>query len=191
VSEDGSRKTLPELLRWLVTSWKVAVAAAGGLTTILLLVFLVFPDKKPKAAEACPGISKGMIGNVTADQRVRLRAYWELNPGSRESVSKERLNAIGRVVHFRVDINGYRGKELTVWWWMLTADGEPVAEPTLRRQLAFGLTPNDCTTGGSREIWAELPKRSGRYQIEVQLFDGDEKLDYGRTKTFVVRAERS
>ena len=45
---------------------------------------------------------------------------------------------------------------------MLTANGEPVPEPTLRRQLAFGLTPHDCTTGGTREIWAELPKRNGQ-----------------------------
>lgn len=107
-------------------------------------------------------------------------------------MSKERLKAIGRVVHVRVDIDGYRGRELTVWWWMVTANGEPVSQPVLQRQLAFALTPHDCTTGGTRDVWVELPKRRGRYLIEVQLLDPrGEKLDYGRTRPFAVRATGS
>ena len=197
MNEPSERRPLQQLLRWIVTSWKAAVGVAGGLAVILGLIFhppwagsssSSASDTKT-ATQGCPGISKGRISNVKADKRVRLSAYWELNPGSRMPVSKERLNAIGRVVHFRVDINGYRGKQLTVWWWMLTANGEPVPEPTLRRQLAFGLTPHDCTTGGTREIWAELPKRNGRFQVEIQLLDpNNEKLDYGRTAPFAVRA---
>jgi hypothetical protein len=169
----------------------VAAGGAGAAVSVLLRMARgsFSQDYTKTATQGCPGISKGRISNVKADKRVRLSAYWELNPGSRVPVSKERLNAIGRVVHFRVDINGYRGKQLTVWWWMLTANGEPVPEPTLRRQLAFGLTPHDCTTGGTREIWAELPKRNGRFQVEIQLLDpNDEKLDYGRTAPFAVRS---
>jgi hypothetical protein len=190
------RTSLRVMLRWVATSWKAAVGVAGGLGVILGLVFHPPWDRgsssnvsdSKQTTQACPGISKGRISNVRADKRVRLSAYWELNPGSRVPASKERLNAIGRVIHFRVDLNGYRGKQLTVWWWMLTANGEPVSEPTLRRQLAFGLTPHDCTTGGTREIWAALPKQSGRFQVEIQLLDpSGEKLDYGRTKAFEVR----
>jgi len=199
MSDPPNRRTLHDVLRWIVTSWKAAVAVTGGLGVILGLVF--HPpwdgDSSSKASDsktttqACPGISKGRISNVKAAQRVRLSAYWELNPGSRVPASTKRLNTIGRVVHFRVDINGYRGKQLTVWWWMLTANGEAVAEPTLRRQLAFGLTPHDCTTGGAREIWAELPKRNGRFQVEIRLLDpNDEKLDYGLTKEFAVQVAR-
>jgi hypothetical protein len=200
VSDLPDRRTLREILRWIVTSWKAAVGVAGGLAVILGFIFHPPWDggspgasgAKTTSSQVCPGVSKGRISNVTADRRVRLGAYWELNPGSRATVSQERLNAVGRVVHFRVDINGYRGKQLTVWWWMLTADGEPVPEPTLRRQLAFGLTPHDCSTGGTREIWAELPKRNGKFQVEIQLVDPNgEKLDYGRTTPFVIRAAPS
>jgi hypothetical protein len=198
VSNLPDRRRLREVLRWIVTSWKATVGVAGGLAVILGLVFHPPWDgsssgaSDTKTTQACPGVSKGRISNVDADKRIRLSAYWELHPGSRVAVSKERLNAIGRVVHFRVDINGYRGKQLTVWWWMLTANGEPVPEPALRRQLAFGLTPHDCTTGGTREIWAELPRRNGRFQVEVQLLDpGGEELDDGHTQTFVVRAAHS
>ena len=135
-----SRRTLDGALRWIITSWKAAVGVAGGLAVILGLVFhppwggsssSSASDTKTKTTtQACPGISKGRISNVKADPPIPLSAYWKLNPGSRVPASKERLNAIGRVVHFNVDINGYRGKQLTVWWWMLTANGEPLPERT-------------------------------------------------------------
>jgi hypothetical protein len=201
VTDPPHRPTVRDVLRWGVTSWKAVVGVAGGLAVILGLVFhppwggnssSSASDAKTATGQGCPGnISNGRISNVTADQSVRLSAYWKMNPGARTPVSKERLNAIGRVVHFRADINGYRGKQLTVWWWMLTANGEPIAQPNLQRQLAFALTPHDCTTGGTRDIWVEQPKRSGRFQVEVQLVDpAGEELDYGRTKPFTVRATR-
>ena len=199
MSDPQNHRRVREAARWLLTSWKAAVAFAGGLAVILGLVFhppwagsSSGPNAKTVSKQTCPGISKGRISEVKADQSVRLSAYWKLNPGSRANVSKQRQNAIGRVVHFRIDINGYRGRQLTVWWWMLTANGEPVSQPTLQRQLAFALTPHDCSTGGTRDIWVELPKRRGRYQIEVQLLDpSGEKLDYGRTRPFAVRATAS
>lgn len=194
-----SAGSLRELWRWVVTSWKAVVGVAGGLAVILGLVFHPpwagssssgASDAPTATAQSCPGVSNGHISQVRADRSVRLRAYWELNPGSEPKVSKERANAIGRVVHFRVDINGFRGKDLEVWWWMLTANGEPV--PGQGRQLALGLTPHDCTTGGTRQIWAELPKRDGRFQVEIQLLDPNgEQLSYGRTMPFVVRVGRS
>ena len=199
MSRIPSREALRATLRWIVTSWKAAVGVAGGLAVILGFVFhppwnggssSSASDSKT-TTQACPGVSNGRISSVKADKPTRLSAYWELNPGSRVSASEKRLNAIGRVVHFNVDINGYRGKQLTVWWWMLTTNGEPLSEPTLRRQLAFGLTPHDCTTGGAREIWAQLPRRRGPFQVEVQLLDpSGEKLDYARTTAFAGVATR-
>jgi hypothetical protein len=201
MSEPPRRKTLPQSLRLLVTSWKVAVGFLAGLGVILGFVFhppwgggssSSASDTKTTTL-ACPGVSEGRISKVSTDAPIRLDAYWDLHPGSREkNVSKARLRSLGRVVHFRVELNGYRGKDLTVWWWMLTPNGAPVPEPTLRRQLAFGLTPHDCTTGGAREIWAELPKRNGRFRVEVQLVDpGGEQLDFARTKPFAVTKPRS
>jgi hypothetical protein len=201
MSEPSRRKTLSETLRLVVTSWKAAVGFLAGLGVILGFAFHPPWDRGSSssasdtktATQSCPGISKGRISNVSTDPPIRLNAYWELHPGSRETkVSKSRLNSLGRVVHFRVDLNGYRGKDLTVWWWMLTPNGAPLPEPTLRRQLAFGMTPHDCTTGGSREIWAELPERKGTFRVEIQLVDpGGEQLDFARTEPFAVTEPRS
>lgn len=201
MNEPPHRRTLRDVFRWIVTSWKAAVGVAGGLAVILGLVF--HPpwagssssgpsDETVPTTQSCPGVSNGRISKIRADQSVRLGAYWKLNPGSALPVSKERLNTLGRVVHFRVDINGYRGQELTVWWWMLTANDAPVSEPALQRQQAFGLTPHDCTTGGTRDIWVQLPKRRGKYKVEVQLLDpAGEQLDYARTNPFAVLAAQS
>jgi hypothetical protein len=198
LSDPQNSRRLRDAGRWLVTSWKALVAFAGGLAVILGLIFHPpwagsSPAHNAQATtRTCPGVSKGRISNVKADRSVRLGAYWKLNPGSQMSASKRRLNTLGRVVHFRVDVNGYRGKQLAVWWWMLTASGEPVSEPTLQRQLAFTLTPHDCATGGTRDIWVELPKRRGNYQVEVQLLDpSGEQLDYARTHPFAVTASQS
>ena len=194
MSDPNNRQRIGEAGRWLVTSWKALVTFAGGIAVILGLIFhppwaSSSPAKNAQTVttQTCPGVSKGRISNVQADQSIPLGAYWKLNPGSQTPVSKQRLKTLGRVVHFRVDINGYRGSQLAVWWWMLTASGEAVPEATLQHQLAFTLTPHDCSTGGSRDIWVELPKERGRYQIEVRLLDpSGEKLDYGRTRPFTV-----
>lgn len=194
MSDPQNRQRIGVASRWLLTSWKALVAFAGGIAVILGLIFHPpWASSSPAenvqgvTTQTCPGVSKGRISNVQADQSIPLGAYWKLNPGSQTPVNKQRLRALGRVVHFRVDINGYRGRQLAVWWWMLTARGEAVPEATLQHQLAFTLTPHDCSTGGTRDIWVELPKRRGRYQIEVQLLDpSGEKLDYGRTRPFAV-----
>lgn len=202
MTDPPHRRSLQDVSRWIVTSWKAVVGVAGGLAVILGLVFHPpwagssssgASGETTPTTQSCPGVSNGRISNVSADQSISRDAYWKLNPGARiPNASKEQLNALGRVVHFRVDINGFRGKELGVYWWMLTAGGEPVMQSTPQPQLAFGLTPHDCTTGGTRDIWAELPKRSGSYQVEVQLLDpAGEKLDYKRTRPFTVRAARS
>lgn len=198
MTEPDNRRTLRDVFRWIVTSWKAAVGVAGGLVVILGLVFHPpwagssssgASDETGQTTKSCPGVSNGHISNVSAGQSLRLDDYWKLNPGSRvPGVSKERLNSVGRVVHFRVDINGFRGKELGVYWWMLTAKGKPVSQ----QRQAVGLTPHDCRTGGTRDFWVEVPTRSGSYKVAVQLLDpAGEKLDDGSTKAFTVRTAQS
>jgi len=112
--------------------------------------------------------------------------YLPMHYAAQGSTSKEELEAVGRVVHFSIAIRGFRGRALPIYWWVLTPGGEPVPEKTLRGQLAQYESPNDCTTGGRREIWVKVPKRSGRFKIEVQLLQPDgRELDDIRTPTFV------
>jgi hypothetical protein len=139
--------------------------------------------------ENCPADVEGRITHLSIEpQPIPLAAYWQLNPDSRPAhPSKARARSLGRIVEFDVVASNYRGKELGVWWWMLNASGEPVPEPTLQRQLAFAVRPGSCKkTPVTRDFWAELPKRPGRYRVLVRLYVGDEQLNARRTKIFTV-----
>jgi hypothetical protein len=200
VTDDPERRKLRKALGWVVASWKAAVGIAGGLTVILALVFhppwgsSSSSDASGTTAKAsrCPGVADAKLSRVTVDERVRRRVYLAMHHASQGSASKEELDAVGRVVHFSIAIRGFRGKALPIYWWVLTPGGEPVPEKTLQEQLAQYESPNDCTTGGRREIWVKLPKRSGRFKIEVQLLQPDgRELDDIRTPTFSVRVPPS
>jgi hypothetical protein len=179
-------------LQWFDTWQKRVVGVASTVGTIvgaILGVMALVSHFQSKGPAPCPGVSKGEISKVTTNQLMRYRDYLELSGASTDGTSAERLRTLGRIVHFRVDVNGYRGADLPVVWWMFTKAGGPVSEPQLRNQLAFTLTPHDCTTGGTREIWVQLPKRSGTFRVQVRLLDaGGEQLDDGFTKPFVVHA---
>ena len=192
---DSERQLLRKALGWIVTSWKATVAVAGGLSVILAFVF--HPpwgsSSSSKASETkaaqCAGVADGKLSEVTVDRRVRRRVYLAMHHASPGNASPDELNAVGRVVHFSIAIRGFRGKALPIYWWVLTPGGEPVPEKTLQEQLAQYETPNECTTGGRREIWVKLPTRAGRFKIEVQLLQPDgRELDDIRTPTFSVGA---
>lgn len=185
MTEDGTQNPLPRPLKWLVTSWKTVVTVAAGMTTIVVLVFLIFPGWKPR--EACRGKLGGTLSEVTVDERVRYGKYLELEQADKGTASREELNTAGRVVHFSIETHGFMGKKLGVEWSILTRGGEPV-EPELTHQLARNLSPDECNDGGRRNIWVKLPKRQGAYKAEVRLLDpqGGE-LDDKRTNVFTVR----
>jgi len=193
---------LHEASHWLVASWKAAVTFAGGLVVILGLIFhppwggsssKASSDTTTSTAQTCPA-SEGFIKKLGIDPPIRLADYWVLHPLSRPpNPSKERANTLGRIVHFRLQISGFRGRKLDVWWWTLTQEGKAVRDPILQRQLAFSLTPgtSSCTAGGTRDIWTQLPDKPGKYRVKVQLMDGDEEVDSQPTKVFTVAAHRS
>ena len=185
--KEAKKGSLSPALHWIVASWKVAVALAAGTTTILVLVFLVFPGSKP--AQPCRGTLSGKLSKITVDERVRYRAYLDLQGASAGSASRKQLDAVGRVIHFSVATQGFQGKQLPIFSRILFSTGEPITEPQLRhRHLAFEVAPEECEDSGRRETWVRLPQHTGTYLVEVQLDDDSgNQLDEIRTEPFSVR----
>ena len=182
---EQKRSRLPQPLRWAVSSWKAAVAVAGGIATILALFFTLFPEAKP--AEPCRGRLGGTLSEITVDERVRYAAYLELEGASASGIGRDQLERVGRVVHFTIETHGYKDERLPIYWWLLTNEGEPVDDPELRRQLAFEIAPEDCQDGGRRKMWVPLPRQAGTYKVEVRLFaPSGGALDDIRTEPFAV-----
>jgi hypothetical protein len=178
-------------LRRLDTWQKRTLASASAVGTIASAVLggqAVYDHFRPHGPTACRGQVRGTLSDVRVDQRVSYAAYLQLKGADPGSASRERLRALGRVVHFDVAVDNLKGQVLPIYWWVLTAGGEPVAEPGLRRQLGMDLVANACSVRGVRDIWVELPERSGRFKIDIQLLDqANGQLDDLRTSSFVVR----
>lgn len=178
-------------LRRLDTWQKRTLASASAVGTIASAILggqAVYDHFRPHGPTPCGGEARGTLSGVKVDQRVSYTAYLQLKGAGPGSASRERLRALGRVVHFDVAVDNLKGHVLPIYWSVLTPGGAPVAEPGLRRQLGMDLVANACSVQGVRDIWVELPKRSGRFKIDIQLFDqGNEQLDDLRTSSFVVR----
>jgi hypothetical protein len=116
---------------------------------------------------------------------VTYRGYLKLVHGSTDGVDPEQLRQVGKLLGFRVEAVGYKGKRLPIRWTTLSARGEPVAELELNDQLALEVKPEECTDSGRRSVWAQNPASPGTYMVELTLFDDDnEPLDAARTGTF-------
>jgi hypothetical protein len=175
----------------LSRGWKAAVGFVAGLGVILGFVFHPpwaggsSSKGSSTTTDACPGDVVGSISGVTIDpQPIPLAAYWQLHPGSKpKNASPDRGRTLGRVVRFHFEVSNYPQKPLGVTWWMLNPRGEPVSAP----KLEYTVTPGSCkTTKVTRDFWAELPRRAGKYRVQIELDAGTEQLDLARTKIFTV-----
>jgi len=196
-------KRLLEAWGLLSRGWKATVTFVLGLGAVLGFVFhppwaggsssKSSSDTPTTASETCPGVVDGRIKELTIDpQPIPLAAYWQLHPASRpQNPSPGRGRTLGRIVRFRFEASNYRAKPLTVSWWVVSPRGVPVREPNLRDQLASSITPGSCkTTKATRDFWAELPPRVGRYRVQIELDAGVEQLDLARTKLFTVASSQ-
>ena len=198
-------KRLLDAWNLLSRGWKALVTFVLGLGAVLGFVFHPpwaggSSSKSPSGptqttvADTCSGDVVGSISGVRIDpQSIPLAAYWQLHPGSKpENPSPDRGRALGRVVRFHFEASNYPRRPLTLSWWILDPRGIPVSDPRLQAQIAYSIVPASCkTTKVTRDFWAEVPTRAGKYRVQIELDAGKEQLDLTRTKLFAVRAHRT
>ncbi len=160
-------RALRSLPRWV----KIAGETAAAIGVILGLAFLLIPGWKP---QDCRGDTRGEFTRIELERAVTRGGFLDLLHASKEGVPPERLKQPGKLVTFTLVTSNLTGKALTLRTWVLSEDGEPVPDPTLRNQLAVTITPTDCQERHQDRIWSPLPQRSGRYKIllDITLPDG-------------------
>jgi hypothetical protein len=159
----------------------------GVVATAIGLAFDLFPSLRP--AEPCEGAKGGELSDVTVDQSVTRGAYYDVTGASTDGIPADRLDDLGKLIHFDFRAEGFRDDLLSVRTFVLTDGGTLVDGPELANQLAMSLEPEECLDRGRRTIWARTPERAGRFMVEVRLLDpDDELLDTTRTEPFSATA---
>jgi hypothetical protein len=165
-----------------LAGWVKGVAAAITAVTAVLIFF--FPGCEP--AKPCRGTLEGALISPSVDQSVRYRSYLDLTGAKIGQASQDRLDEVGKLIDFGIHAQGYKNKPLRVSWWLLTAGGEPVADPRLRDQLGVVVRPQECADQARQKIWAgPIPATSDKYLVEIRLVNTNgSELDRIRTPAF-------
>jgi hypothetical protein len=164
---------------------KLAGGILGAAVAAATLYFMFFPRD-----EGCTEEESGTLGAPTVDQGLSygefLRLTNQTDPGADEATLARR----GAMIAVPIAATGYTDKELPVRWTTLTDAGRPVPEDGLTDQLAFAFVADKCTARGQGRLFAQWPERTGRYMVEVALFEDDDEdvLATIRTPVFAVPA---
>lgn len=156
----------------LSTISKRGVAVAGGVGTVLSLLFLLWPQLRPEPAASTFAATLEMR---TLDQAVSLRQYLRDYATGRalkmsEPPTEPMLNRLGDVAKVKVTITGHADAASTLQWsvWSI-AEGQPSA-PLPGLNDTWRLTPRGTSDQGLAEMWVPRPLTPGRYVIRIDLF---------------------
>jgi hypothetical protein len=84
--------------------------------------------------------------------------------------SGRRRETLGVVVAVEVELRGLRGRPALIYWTMWPATGETSLPEQWQRQfLADRLTASSVRDTAATDFWVPLPKRHGRYFVEVTV----------------------
>lgn len=177
----SSRRLPLRLARWSFRFSKAALGVAGGLVTILTLVFLLRPGLQPKSASS---VKRATLSGASVDRPVTFGEYLVRAKEPRAGMTPSLLKRDGVFIQFHVEVVGYDGRNLPLRWSVLNArtgatvfDADPL---TLRPQAA--------DDSADWPLWAPEPSRPGIYYVFVQLYDpgGRVALAHLRTPSFRV-----
>ena len=150
--------------------------AASAIAAILGIVFVLAPDLAPEKA---PTEKRAQIGVLKVERPVTYAQYLQRTGLPGGDYGRSYLRRSGVFVEFDVEIVGYEGTDLPLRWSLYDADsGDQVSESkstTLRAEA-----PNERATW---HVWAPLPKRRGKFFLQLQLFEGDDIVPLDRVQT--------
>ena len=137
-------------------------AIAGVLATIVGLLFLFLPDLKPEPSPASSGAGMGL---VSFDPDTSRREYLARTDQGRVGFTRPQLDRRGAFVLFGVELEGFKGKPLTLKRELIdNRTGNQIEE-----ERAITITPPQNQVKRDWHYWVPLPAAGGPFTIVLQL----------------------
>jgi hypothetical protein len=164
-----------------MTLLKQAGVVIGVLSGAVGLIFLFFPQLTPQRDEPTPDQS-GAITGVVLNPRTTRGQYLDYSDQSKEGFTPEQLGVVGASAFARVQIVGYRGKQLTLARQLVDArTGDVVGQAR-----DFLVTPPADKVSHRWWDWVPLRRGRGSYVIVIKLLDEQQAsaIACGQTEPF-------
>jgi hypothetical protein len=150
------------------------------------------PDALPLswAARPAPIPESGTTGGGEEQVLVSAQTFLEVLRETRRHVRREGgkrvVEPLGVTVNFEAILEGYRGKQIEVWWTLhRERSGQPIGRDWLKNRRVLTFTPRADTQRVSQEFWVPMPSRRASYFIRVRLYGpGRERLAARDTEPF-------
>jgi len=155
----------------------------GTVVAILTAVFLIAPRLKPTVCLENPG---GRLIHVYVERNSTLADY-DAEKGITVSPSDARTP--GEIGHYTIQVAGFKGKDLPLYWSLYNATaGQPVSDRALRNVLAGTVRATGCGAQGGTPFWVPAITNPGLYKVNVVLKDpGGGELDFTFSDPFQVK----
>jgi hypothetical protein len=145
------------------------VGALGAIITLvsglLGLVFLLLPSLKPEASAPPPVHRAVHLSRVSFDPRITFAQYLQRSHIPAGDLDRATLARPGALLTIHYEIIGYKDVRLPLRWQLLDlrSAGEMGEEQAI---TISGISQHD---EGDWLVWAPLPRRPGRYVLDVAL----------------------
>jgi len=116
----------------------------------------------------------GESGERVSEEVAIQRVLKVLKTARHKAGSKE---PIGATVVADVDLEGLRGKTVTLSWSMWQSGGKTRLHGNwLNSNLVYELTPTTDHDTASVDMWVPLPPAAGSYTVRVEVFLDDTRI---------------
>jgi hypothetical protein len=150
-------------------SIQVRAAIVGGIFIILAAIIAA--------------VITGMLASKTlrvilneprVETNVTLEKYLNRSNLSSDKYTTEQLLQIGYIVHFHVQIEGFKGRKCTVNWSMYDAESESKIDllyPWAEVQKPINLTPEQALDSAAEFFWVPVLDKEGTFYVRVEVCD--------------------
>jgi hypothetical protein len=162
---------------WLPALIPLFVAVAGGLT---LAYFKGELGRKPQGPPPLPPM-RAAFEKPTIDTNVSLRDHLTQQRQSTTDYSEAQLAQVGYIVHFKVQIDGFKGRTCKMYWEMFDAATRARIYPAgwSREQDPVDLKPERDSDSAAAEFWMPSAAANQPFIVRLRLFDDKRvELDY-------------